>query len=260
MQLPLLIDLDGVLRIGENPAKNIQTFFTYLKQENIQACILSNSSLFSSNQIIEYFDEHSIQVEVPIITAIDAAYDYIYNRYKKVAVYTSQNVKKLFEDFLDYNNPEAVLVGDIGNKWNYELMQTIFEFVKNGAELIAAHKNKFWYKPNLGIQLDAGPFIHAIEYAASTKATLIGKPSSLYFHSALQKIKYKPKQNFIMLGDDLESDIKGAKQIGAKTILILTGKTKSDYASGYKKYIDYEANNLIEVLNILEKLKREKNE
>ena len=46
-------------------------------------------------------------------------------------------------DYLEYEKPEAVLVGDIGDAWNYKLMQTIFEYIRNGAELIAAHKNKY---------------------------------------------------------------------------------------------------------------------
>ena len=30
--------------------------------------------------------------------------------------------------------------------WNYEILQTIFDYIRNGAELIAAHKNKYWEK------------------------------------------------------------------------------------------------------------------
>lgn len=247
----LLIDLDGVLRVENQPAEYLQTFLNELENKSIAACVLSNSSISSSVQIYNFFKSHSINIKLPIITAIDAAYNYVKQYYKKVAVYTSENVINLFDDVLDYKNPEAVLIGDIGNRWNYELMQKIFDYIMNGAKLIAIHKNKFWSKPKLGIQLDAGPFINALEYATSTDAILIGKPSKLYFESALQKIHKDLNSKFIMLGDDLDSDIKGAKKLNAETILIYTGKTKSPYPNDYKNFVDYEAHNLLDVIDIL---------
>ena len=248
MQKPILIDLDGVLRLGDKPASDIKLFLDFIKKSKIPSCILSNSSLYTSEHIYKYFENHSIKIEIPIITAIDAAHAYIKDRFTKVAIYTSENVISKFANFLEYENPEAVLVGDIGNVWNYKLMQTIFEYLDNGAELIAVHKNRYWQNPSQGIQLDAGPFIHGIEYASGVSATLIGKPSPLYFNSALKEIGIQPNELFIMLGDDLESDMGGAKLLNAETILLLTGKTNLPIPELYKKNIDYIAQNLTQVI------------
>lgn len=254
MQKPILIDLDGVLRLGDKPAVDIKLFLDFISETNIPSCILSNSSLYTSEHIYKYFESHSILIEIPIITAIDAAYSYIQERFTKVAIYTSENVVSKFADFLEYENPEAVLVGDIGNVWNYKLMQTIFEYIENGAELIAVHKNRYWQNPSEGIQLDAGPFIHGIEYATGVSATLIGKPSPLYFNSALREIGIQPAESFIMLGDDLESDMSGSKKLNAKTILLLTGKTKLPIPEICKNNVDYFAKNLTQVIEILKKI------
>ncbi len=253
---PLLIDLDGVLRIGNRPAEGLQKFLDFLNSNNANACVLSNSSLYSSDEVYDFFNQHNIKINLPIITAIDAGFKYVNQKYKRVAVYCDENVKFLFESMLNYKNPEAVLIGDIGSAWNYNILQQIFEFVQNGAELITIHKNKFWNKEGEGIKLDAGPFVNAIEYATSVKATLIGKPSELYFKSALSLLnnfKNNETQNFIMLGDDLESDIKGANQLGAETILIFTGKTKPPIPANYKPFVNYTANNLDEVIKLLKK-------
>ncbi|MEE9431068.1 MAG: HAD-IIA family hydrolase [Melioribacteraceae bacterium] len=251
---PLLIDLDGVLRIGNIPAEGVQKFLDFIRNNNIDACVLSNSSLYSSDEIRDFFSQHNIKIDLPIITAIDAGYKYVNKKYKQVAVYCDENVKCIFNEILNYKNPEAVLIGDIGNAWNYKTLQQIFEFVQNGAELITIHKNKYWNKLGEGIKLDAGPFVHAIEYATSVKATLIGKPSELYFRSALSLLtnnEVKESKHFIMLGDDLESDIKGANKLGAESILILTGKTKPPIPENYKQFVNYTANNLDEVIKIL---------
>ena len=251
MRKPLLIDLDGVLRIGDSTAPYIKEFLNFIETNKIPACILSNSSLYTSKQIEIFFQTNEIEIKIPIITAIDAAYNYLKGKYKKVAVYVSHNVVGEFSEFLEYENPEAVLIGDIGENWNYKLMQTIFEYVRNGAELVAVHKNKFWNVPDKGNMLDAGIFIHGIEFATSKNAVLIGKPSRIYFESALNKIGYNANSQFIMLGDDLDTDINGAKILNAETILILTGKSKLPIANDYKKQIDHIANNLNDVINIL---------
>jgi len=253
MKNPLLIDLDGVLRIGNSPAKYISEFLSFIKANNINACVLSNSSLYSSKTIYDFFSNHSIKIDIPILTTVDFAVKYVEERFNSIAVYASDEVKNLLNIKIEYEKPEAVLIGDIGQAWNYDILQQIFEYLMNGAKLIAMHKNRFWYKPETGIQLDAGPFVHSLEYAASVKATLLGKPSELYFNSALKLLGEKKNTEFIMLGDDLESDIKGAKALNAKTILIYTGKTKFPYDKKYENIVDYEAKNLLDVNDILGK-------
>jgi HAD superfamily hydrolase (TIGR01458 family) len=253
MNKPILLDLDGVLRIKGEPAPDLPDFLNYLSESKISACILSNSTISTSRQIVDFFEENHINLTVPVITAVDAAKEYMINKYEKAAVFVSENVIGEFTDILDYDNPEAVLIGDIGDKWNYQLMQTIYDYVRRGAELIAAHKNKIWERSGKGLSLDAGPFIHAIEYACSISATLIGKPSSIYFQLALAKINADPGNPFFMLGDDIDSDIAGTKKLNATTILTYTGKTKAAPGNKYSKFIDFEVNNLIEVIELLKK-------
>ena len=53
-------------------------------------------------------------------------------------------------------------------------------------DLIAMHKNKFW-NPEAELLIDAGAFIHGIEFASGKEAIVIGKPSSHYFKAALRK-------------------------------------------------------------------------
>ncbi len=251
---PILIDLDGVLRIGKKPAKGVKEFFDFLISENRKVCILSNSTLSTSREIIKFFRENSLDINFPVLTAVDATADYVQNKYKSVAVYCADNVKHAFGNLISFNSPEAVVIGDIGSKWNYKIMNEIFNFVYNGADLIAMHKNKFWKDPEKGLLLDAGAFIAGIEYAGDKKATLIGKPSPLYFKAGLNKLGYELGEKFIMLGDDLITDIKGAKDNGGMSILIYTGKTKYPLPESTKINPDFEAMDLFEVINILQKL------
>ncbi|MFI5237716.1 MAG: HAD-IA family hydrolase, partial [Ignavibacteriales bacterium] len=121
-----------------------------------------------------------------------------------------------------------------------------------GADLVAMHKNKYW-NPHGELLIDAGAFIHGIEFASGRDAILIGKPSPNYFKAALEKIESKFEEGFLMIGDDIENDIKAAQEIGGKGILIYTGKTKFPLENNFKIKPDFEANSLNEIIGILKK-------
>jgi len=262
-QLPLLIDFDGVLRIGKHPANYLKEFFEFINNTKIPACIISNSTLTDGKSILKFFKKNSIVCNLPVLTAADATASYVKKKYKKIAVYCADSIKALFEDMIDFNFPEAVVVGDIGKRWNYEIMNEIFNFIINGADFIAMHKNKFWKTREEGLLLDAGTFINGIEYASGKNAVLIGKPSPFYFQAGLEVLGFSEnlitenKQEFLMLGDDLETDIMGAKKMGAKTILIYTGKTSYPLPENSPIIPHFESKDLMNVISLLKNIYEE---
>lgn len=245
--IPLLIDFDGVLKVEGKPAAGIQSFFSFIKNENIPAIILSNSTRLTGNEVLKFFEANKIDCNLAAFTAVDAALILVKKNYRKVKVYCVDEVKNLFTEF-DSEKPEAVLVGDLGNCWSFDILNEIFLHVKNGAKFIALQKNKFWKNESGDIQLDAGAFITAIEFATDIKAELIGKPTPFYFESALQKLGFNLNDKFLMLGDDIFSDIGAAQTLGGKGILIYTGKTNYPLDSSIQIKPDYEAKNLNDVV------------
>ncbi len=253
-KLPLLIDFDGVIKIGNEPAKDASPFLSFIIQNKIPALILSNSTLKTSKVLHEFLAGHNLEFDIPALTAADATLNYVRNNYKKVSVYCTEIIKNIFNDFIDDKHPEAVIIGDLGENWNYEIMNEIFRKVQNGADIIAMQKNKFWLPDGKTITMDAGAFISAIEFASSKKAVVIGKPSKIYFKAALKYLDFPEDSSFMMIGDDLENDIKAAKNNGGKGILVFTGKTKFPLPENLKNIPDYEAKDLTDAKVILEKI------
>jgi HAD superfamily hydrolase (TIGR01458 family) len=251
--LPVLIDFDGVIRIGDKPADDADKFLKFISENKIPSHIISNSTLKTSELVRSFLKENKIYYEIPAMTAADAALAYVKQNYKRVAVYCIEPVKKSFSEYIDEENPQAVIIGDIGEGWSYKIMNEIFLKVYNGADIIALHKNKFWLPDGKTLKLDAGAFIKAIEFAASKEAVLIGKPSPIYFKTALKLMGYE-NHPFIMIGDDIESDIFSLKDIGGTGILVYTGKTKYPLPEKTETIPDYEAHNLKEVIKILENI------
>lgn len=249
---PFLIDIDGVLKLGDFPAPDAIEFLNFINENKIPSCILSNSTLQTGELVKEFFTSQNIEIKIPVITAFDTTVSYVKQNYKKVQVYCRDYLIHHFDGMIDNENPEAIVIGDIEDKWNYMIINDIFKKVFGGVELIAMHKNKYW-NPQGKLLIDAGAFITGIEFASGKDATLIGKPSPLYFKSALEIINAKIEDGFFMLGDDIENDIGAAQKIGGKGILIYTGKTKFHPEESITIKPDFEVNSLKEVISIFKK-------
>jgi HAD superfamily hydrolase (TIGR01458 family) len=249
---PVLIDFDGVVKLGDAPAPDAQVLFNFINEKNIPACILSNSTLRTGDLVKEFFLSHEINLQIPVLTAFDATVSYVKDNYSRIKVYCRDYLLHHFEGMIEEDKPEAVVIGDIEDKWDYKIMNDIFVKVFSGADLIAMHKNKYW-NPRGELLIDAGAFIKGIEYSTNKEAILIGKPSTLYFESALNNIGCSLKDGFFMIGDDLENDVLAAQKIGGTGVLIYTGKTEFPLRIKPESTPDFEVHSLTEAINILSK-------
>ena len=123
--------------------------------------------------------------------------------------------------------PQAVLIGDLGDRWSYGLLQEAFEYVMAGADLIALSRDRYWLQGDR-LALDAGPFVASLEFATGKTATVAGKPSRLFFEAALKSLGVERPRSAAMIGDDLWSDVEGAQRAGLQGWLVRTGKYRDE--------------------------------
>ena len=253
-RLPVLIDLDGVIRIGDGISHDAPGFLGFLKENDFPFCIISNSTRNTGDDIRTILKKSGLDFTVNAMTTVDATLNYIKSKNYKVSVYCCENVKASFNELINNDNPDAVVIGDLGDGWSYDILNEIFNKIRNGAKMIAMQKNKFWKPDGIRTCLDAGSFIAALEYASSKQAELIGKPSPHYFGTALNLLNRNPEDGFVMIGDDTETDIAGAQALGGTGILIYTGKTKYPLPAGHHIKPDFEAMDLKEVISRIKDL------
>jgi HAD superfamily hydrolase (TIGR01458 family) len=121
---------------------------------------------------------------------------------------------------------DAVIVGDLGDRWDYDVLNRAFRRLMDGADLIALQKNRYW-ETSEGLSLDAGPFVSALEYATGREAEVVGKPAPAFFELALGELGLSADRA-AMVGDDVEADVGGAMDAGLAGILVRTGKYRED--------------------------------
>jgi HAD superfamily hydrolase (TIGR01458 family) len=143
--------------------------------------------------------------------------------YRRVALVMNDEVKRDFAELEEVGrDAQAVIVGDLGAEFGYDVLNHAFRCVMDGAELVALQKNRYWLRAD-GLSLDVGPFVAALEYATGTEAFVVGKPTHGFFRQVLEQLGEGPRAT-AMVGDDIESDICGALNAGLGAILVRTGK------------------------------------
>ncbi len=134
------------------------------------------------------------------------------------------------EDFAAFqlvsDEPEAVVVGDLGPDWSFERLNAAFRQLLGGARLVALQRNRYWLTPD-GLTIDAGAFVAALEYAASVQAVVVGKPSREFFRLAAASLP-PGATPALVVGDDVETDIAGARAAGLPAALVRTGKFRDE--------------------------------
>src|SRR5206468_10230257 len=132
---------------------------------------------------------------------------------QRVALIMNDEVKQDFSELKETTDEaDAVIIGDLGSAFGYDVLNYAFRQVVSGAELIALQKNRYWMRAD-GLSLDVGPFVAAIEYATRREALVVGKPSRAFYELVVAALGVEPAQA-AMVGDDVESDVGGALAAG----------------------------------------------
>ncbi len=108
-------------------------------------------------------------------------------------------------------------------KFNWELGNYAANAVAiYGAKLIGTNPDIAKPVENNEIAAGTGSIISFIETASQTKATIMGKPYPEMYKVALDRMKLN-RNEVLMVGDLLITDIKGANDFGMDSALVLTG-------------------------------------
>ena len=224
-----LIDLDGTLYFKGEPCPGAIETVNYLRQEKYQLRFLTNTTAKTPKMLHEQMQALGFDIyEDEIFNATYACLQYL-RAQPEISCHfmVDDAVKAFFKEIpVDDDAPDFVVVGDYGERFDFRALNHAFRLLMNGAELIALQKGLYWFSSE-GMFLDCGAFVTLLEAAADKTAEVMGKPSETFFKLALESLQLSPSE-VIVVGDDITSDIVGAQTMEMQSILVKTGKFKSD--------------------------------
>lgn len=224
--LGVLLDLDGtVWDDDERPYPGAGAAIATLRAAGLPLRFVTNTTRMTRAALAGKLTAAGIPATADdIFTATLAAVIWLgENGYRRVAICLPPATFAEFAALqIDEETPEAVVVGDMGEGWTFEVMNRAFRWLLDGAEFLALHRNRYWMTGGR-LLLDAGAFVAALEYATGRTARLVGKPSPTLFISAAHALDLEPGE-LAMVGDSLDTDIAGAQIAGCLGVLVRSGK------------------------------------
>ncbi|KAI6240780.1 hypothetical protein M3Y99_00421700 [Aphelenchoides fujianensis] len=135
----------------------------------------------------------------------------------------------------DTADPNCVVVGDAENEFSYANMNAAFRVLLHSKEplLISLGCGRFYQRVD-GPVLDLGGFAKALVFASGAKHVIVGKPEESYFQHAIDDLGLQ-RSEVVMIGDDIVSDVGGAKQHGIRGIQVRTGKWRCEWEDHHVK-------------------------
>lgn len=239
MKNGLMIDMDGVIYAGDDLIEGGDKFIQRLLNEQIPFTFLSNNSERTRAESVEKLEGLGIHVtEEHIYNSAMATGSFLKDQYNGCTAYVLGGGGLL--DSLAENNvtlvkdkPDFVILGE-GHDFTLDMVHQAVDMILDGSRFIATNRDPSPRKPgwnNLGIAAIAA----MIEEATGVKAFVTGKPSPVMLRSASKYMQLQPSQ-LTIIGDTMETDMKGGIELGFNTILVLSGIADKQNlpAYGYK--------------------------
>jgi HAD superfamily hydrolase (TIGR01458 family) len=222
----LLLDIDGTLLVDDRAVPGAPEAMERLVAAGLKARLLTNTSRRSRGAIAKVIVAAGLRFrsEDVLTPAVLARRLILDSGRRRAAILVPPEALADFggiED--DRRHPDWVILGDLGPGFTHDLLNTVLGLLRSGARLVALHRNRCWRPPGQDEALDVGAYVAALEYAAGTSAITVGKPSTEFFRLALDEIGLTPAE-VLVVGDDPEADVEGARAAGCRTALVRTGR------------------------------------
>ncbi|MFZ6002270.1 MAG: HAD-IIA family hydrolase [Bacteroidota bacterium] len=244
----LLIDMDGVIYGGESLIQGADAFIASLLKQGIPFMFMTNNSQRTRLDAVRKLDRLGIKVnEQHVFTSAMATGKFLASQIPGGTAYVLGEgglISSLHENgiLLVNSEPDFVVLGE-GRNFTLEMVQKAVDMILAGAKFVTTNrdpspKKKGW--DNLGIAATTA----MIEEATGVKAFVVGKPGPVMMRSARKALGLETAETTI-IGDTMDTDIRGGVQMGYKTILVLSGITKKEEL---KKYA-YKPDLVVESVN-----------
>lgn len=226
----LMVDMDGVLWLGDRPLPGLGEFFGFLEDQGLPYVLATNNASRTPSYYVERMAGYGVKVdEANILSSALATAQWMEGEFEagaRIYVVGQDGLREAiadagFEVATDAHDPVDAVVGGIDFTLTYDKLCDAVLLIGRGARFIGTNGDVN-YPSELGLAPGGGAILAAIEAASGVSPTIIGKPNTPMFDAAVARLG-RPRPNTAMIGDRLDTDILGAHRARLRTILVTTG-------------------------------------
>ena len=252
-----LLDMDGTLYLDDNLFEGTIDFLNHVKSIGGKYLFVTNNSSKSTDVYVSKLKKLGIYAEEnDFLTSTNATIIYLQNKFpgrKFYAMGTASFVKQLREAGINVVTEieDGILGLVISNdqELTFKKLEDACKLLLNDIEYIAT--NPDWVCPTaFGYVPDCGSFAEMLFRATGKKPRFIGKPRPERLTLAMEKFGYS-KEESVMIGDRVYTDIASGYNAGIDTIFVLSGEGTMEDAENTDTKPTYIFKGIREVLENL---------
>ncbi len=222
---PWVLDLDGVIWLGNEPIPGATEAVSQLKTAGADVLFVTNMSRLTEAEQEKKLAGHGIDATGSVVTSAMAAGQLVDAGHRVVVVGgpgIDEAVKRRGATVVPNGPADAVIVG-IDPTFDYDELGRAMTAVRAGARLIGTNHDPT-YPTADGLKPGGGAIVAAIAAAAETEPVFAGKPH----RAAADLVRARLGERGLMVGDRPDSDGLFATELGYDFGLVLSGVTGAD--------------------------------
>ena len=225
-----LLDMDGTLYLGDKLFDSTKRFLKMIRDVGGKYIFLTNNSSRGADAYVERLARLGIaSTKEDFLTSTDATILYIKNKFPGRKFYcmgTKSFVKQISDSGIPITSePDGDVFGLLisnDSELSFKKLEDASRLLLRGVEYIAT--NPDWVCPTeFGCVPDCGSFAEMLSHVNGRMPYFIGKPEPAMIEIAMEKFGYS-KEETLMVGDRVYTDILSGVRAGVDTVLVLSGE------------------------------------
>ncbi len=248
----LILDMDGVLWRGDSPIGDLPAIFDRMCARGLKVAFATNNGTRSPEQYVERLAGYGVTAEPWQVVTSSLGVAHLLNQkfpaggpvfaIGEAGVMIALREKD-FEPLPveEAEKAQAVVVG-IDRGINFEKMCEATLLVRRGVPFYATNPDKTFPTPRGEIP-GAGAWIAVIVAATGIEPIYAGKPAPYLLDLARQRLG-TAREETLVVGDRLETDIAGGQRAGCPVALVLSGVSTQQQAQAWRPVVEVIAEDL----------------
>ena len=253
-----LLDMDGTIYIDNELFDGTLDFLSHVKKSGGRYMFLTNNSSKSVEKYIEKLKNLGIDAEEKdFLTSTDATILYLEDKnYKKIyALGTASFRKQLLKNGFNITDKleddiDCLCMG-FDTELTFQKLEDACILLGRGVDYIAT--NPDWVCPTwYGYVPDCGSVAQILETATKRTPKFIGKPQPDMALLAMKATGFS-KDETVLIGDRIYTDIACGVNAGISTILVLSGETTAEDAENSNIKPEFIYDNIRKIYEVISK-------